>query len=56
MASFIALLFAKNMALLPLGEPKNDTENELAERDRFLYQVLALPRAKVPYFLQRAKL
>ena len=29
---------------------------ELAERDRFLYQFLALPRAKVPYFLQRAKL
>ena len=24
MASFIALLFAKNMALLPLGEPKNE--------------------------------
>ena len=30
MASFIALLFAKNMALLPLGEPKIGTENELA--------------------------
>jgi hypothetical protein len=30
MASFIALLFAKNMALLPLGEPKIGTENDLA--------------------------
>ena len=34
MASFIALLFAKNMALLPLGEPKIGTENELAPRAR----------------------
>ena len=34
MASFIALLFAKNMALLPLGEPKIGTENDLAPRAR----------------------
>ena len=34
MAYFIALLFAKNMALLPLGEPKIGTENELAPRAR----------------------
>ena len=34
MASFIALLFAKNMALLPLGEPKIGTEKDLAPRAR----------------------
>ena len=30
MAYFIALLFAKNVAFLPLGEPKIGTENDLA--------------------------
>ena len=34
MASFIALPFAKNMALLPLGERKIGTINHLAPRAR----------------------
>ena len=38
MASFIALPFAKNMALLPLEEPKIGTENDLAPRARIKAQ------------------